>query len=99
MDIKITAKRENKLLERAELEGEIGFTGATPSYEQLKKELSTHLKTDEATIAIKHVYTDFGNQKATFTANVYSTTDKLKAVEPKIKEKKAKEGENKEEKK
>ena len=88
MDIKITTKNENKLLGRTEITGEIGFTAATPSYPDLKKELATNLKVTEDVIAIKNIYTTFGDTKAKFSANIYPNADALKKIEPKLKVKK-----------
>ena len=90
MKITITGKHENPYLFRTEVSGNIVFTGATPSYEQLKKELAGQLSVQEQTIAIMHVYTKFGTSEADFTAHVYQTPEQLQKIEPKKKEKKAK---------
>ena len=91
MKITMTNKHENPYLFRTEVAGSIVFTGATPSYVQLKQELAAQLKVPEQTIAILHVYTKFGTSEAAFTAHVYQTPEQLQTIEPKQKEKKTKE--------
>ena len=88
MELKIAHKKENKLLTRFELTGDVGFTGATPSYDALRKELATHLKVAENLLAIQNISTKFGSTKATFVVHQYSTPESLLAIEPKVKAKK-----------
>ena len=92
MEVKINTKNDNKLLHRTELNGTLSFQGPTPSYKDLAKSLSNTLKTSEELIIVKHIYTDFGNQSATFEACAYENKEKLVNVE-RIKEEVKKEGE------
>ena len=91
MKLSITEKHENPFLFRTEVTGALVFTGATPSYSQLKTALAAQLSVPEQTIAIIHVYTKYGTTEAHFTAHVYQTPEHLQKVEPKKKEKKTKE--------
>lgn len=93
MEITITVKNQNALLNRIELQGAISFTGATPAYPQIKQALAAQMKVKEDVVAIKQVLTDFGSTRASFTAYVYETAEQLQKIEPKLKEKKAKAGE------
>ena len=95
MEIKITQKKENNLLERTEMNGTITFTGPTPAYPQIKQALAQHLKIKEEVIAIKQVLTTFGTMSATFSANIYQTPEQLQKTEPKAKAKKDKKAEEK----
>lgn len=90
----ITGKKEEPLLSRARLTATLEFEKVTPSYQEAVKLLAAQLKTDEKLVAIRHIYTKFGDKKAEVIAYVYSNEDKKQLIEPKIKEikeKKAKE--------
>lgn len=91
MEITIKEEKENKLLQRKELTGELTFTGATPSIETLRKELGEKLKVSPETIAVQHIYNLFGVSKARFIAHVYPSKEQLEKIEPKPKAKEAKE--------
>jgi ribosomal protein S24E len=88
MDLKITEKKEEPLLSRIKLIGEIGFEGATPSYEEVKKKIVSSLNCDEKLTVIKNIYTKFGIRKADFLAYIYKNEEAMKKIEPKQKEKK-----------
>lgn len=87
MDIKINSKKQNKLLFRTEIEGELVFDKSTPSYAELTKELSSKLGASEDIIVVKNIKTSFGSTNASFLANVYDTKENKEKVEPKKKEK------------
>ena len=94
MQINTTSKKEEPLLSRTMLKATLEFEKATPSNQEAITLLATHLKTDEKLIAIRHVYTLFGDKKAEVVAYVYSDEAKKQFIEPKAKvkkEKKAKE--------
>ncbi len=77
----ITSKKENPLLERLEVEGTIEFEGATPSNAQVTEEVAKQLHQDPATVAVKHIYTQFGQRQARFTACAYSSAEARKKIE------------------
>jgi len=89
MDIKINSKKQNKLLFRTELEGELVFDKSTPSYTELTKELASKLGASEDVTVIKNIKTSFGSTNARFLANVYDTKENKEKIEPKKKEKAA----------
>ena len=88
MDIKIIEKKGEPLLSRDRLSGEIFFEAVTPSYEDLKKKLSSSINCDEKLIAIKNIYTKFGMKKGEFLAFVYYSEEAMEKIEPRQKEKK-----------
>jgi small subunit ribosomal protein S24e len=88
MELTIKEEKNNPYLKRKEIMGEIIFTGKTPSKEETIKKIAETTKTKEEQIAIKHIYTAFGKEKAKFTAYVYETEEIKKKIEPKQKEKK-----------
>ena len=71
MKLTITNNKENKLLQRSELSGEVTFEKATPSNEDLKQALVEELGVSKELILIKGIHTIFSNQKATFNALAY----------------------------
>ena len=90
MELNITSKKEEPLLSRTELKADVVFEKATPSYQELASLLASKVKADEKLVAIRHVYTSFGNKNAELIAYVYKDEDKKKFIEPKLKEKKDK---------
>ncbi len=89
MDITIKNQKENTLLQRQEITGEVTFTGPTPSNKQLQEELTKKLGCPADCIAIRHIFGAFGGGKATFEAVAYKTKEQFDKIEPKKKEKKA----------
>lgn len=93
MELKIANKKENPLLSRIEVSGEIVFSGATPSNADLQKAIADKLKVDPSVVKVKNINTSFGETKASFEVNVYQSKELLDNFEPigkKVKEKIAK---------
>ena len=90
MQINIIEKKPEPLLSRTMVKANIEFDKATPSYQEMTPLIANQLKSDEKLVAIKHVYTAFGNKKAEIIAYVYSDENKKQFIEPKVKEKKEK---------
>jgi len=88
VDLKIKEKKEEPLLSRVKLTGEIAFEAATPSCEEVKKKISSSLSCDEKLIVIRNIYTKFGMKKGDLLAYVYNDEKSMKKIEPKQKEKK-----------
>src|SRR3972149_10022851 len=85
MEIEIKTKKENEVLQRSEIEGDIAFKGATPSNKQLQEELAQKLGVGQELVAIRHIYTKFGTEKAKFQAVTYATKEQFQNIEPKKK--------------
>ena len=81
MEIIVTKKNENKLLNRTEIDGQISYDGATPSNAAITKALSDHFKIAENLVVVKHVYTIFGQTKAEIQAYLYKDRPTLEMVE------------------
>lgn len=90
MELNITTKEEKPLLSRTEIFAEITFDASTPSKEEIKKKISSALKSDQSTIVIKKVDTMFGQKQAKVLAFVYTNEKDMKRIEPKPKAKKEK---------
>jgi len=79
-------KEENKpLLSRTEINIEIEFEGATPSKEEVKKEVAKLKKKDESLVAVKEIYVKFGSRKAKSLIYIYDNKKIMDQIEPKIK--------------
>ena len=89
MEMKISKKKENPLLQRVEISGNLAFTGATPSNAELKKAIAASEKASEDVIVMKKILTAFGSTTATFLAYVYQSKEQLVKIEPKVKAKAA----------
>lgn len=89
----IINRKENPLIGRIEVKGEITFQGATPSNDLVQKEVADKMKVDPSVVKVKSIYTKYGSTKAVVIAHVYAKKEDLDRFEPKKKEKKAKAGE------
>ena len=81
MQLTIQEKVENVLLDRTRLRGEFDFENATPSNNDVAAAISKQLNTEVARVVVKHIYTQFGHQKASFEAVVYKTADARQKTE------------------
>ncbi len=85
MDVKIDDTKDVKALSRKEVSGMVTFEGATPSKDNLKKQLASQLKAGEDTVVIKLIKTVFGHTKAVFNAYVYDKPEMVAMYERKTK--------------
>jgi ribosomal protein S24E len=85
MELEITNKTDEPLLNRTKIEGKIKFEGATPSNVEVVKQIASELKVNENVIAIKGIYTSFGSPNAKFFAHSYKDEASKKEIEPKPK--------------
>ena len=88
LELDIISKTEEPLLSRTMLKANVSFEKATPSYRELTSLIASKAKADEKLVAIRNVYTSFGNKSAQITAYIYKDENKKQFIEPKIKEKK-----------
>ena len=82
MKIEIKEKKQNKLLSRTEISGIINFDNATPSNEEVAKQIAKQMNISENNIKLKQILTRFGEKAADFRAFVYETPEKLEEIEP-----------------
>jgi len=83
MQIKDIKKNEEPLLARTRLNVVVEYDKATPSYSESISLLATHLKADQSLIAIRHIYTSFGQRRSEIIAYIYNSKDKMQLIEPK----------------
>ncbi len=99
LNLKITNEKENKLLDRKEIEIDVLFDGPTPKKSELTKEIASLSKAKENLIKIKKIKQIYGTTKAHISSYIYNSVDSLNEIEPKIKKKEDIKGSPKEEKK
>lgn len=84
MELKVTEKTENPLLERKKIKFDAEHSNApTPSRPEVSKELSSALGVPEELIVIEKLATPHGRQTASGIARVYESEDRLEEFEPK----------------
>jgi small subunit ribosomal protein S24e len=81
MELKNIQKTEKPLLSRTEISGELSYSGATPSKDDLKKKLVEQLKLDSDLVVVKEIMGLFGEQHAEFRAYQYKNKDNMKKLE------------------
>ena len=81
MKIQITEKKENKLLGRLEVTGQLTFSGPTPTNDVVRDSLAVELKADKTLVVIKHIYSKFSHQEAQFIAFVYADQEQMSKTE------------------
>ncbi|MDA1197185.1 MAG: 30S ribosomal protein S24e [Nanoarchaeota archaeon] len=95
MEITIVKKTENPTLARFEIDLKLAYIGtATPSKEDLKKEIAKHEKTAEDTVIINSIYNAFGEGSASAHVTIYKSKADLDRVEPQPKKEAPKQGED-----
>lgn len=90
MKLTVKKKESNLLLSREEIEAIINVSDATPSFAEVKKELSSKIGKPEELTVIKSIYQQFGSDEAKVSAFVYDSKENLDKIEPKLKVKKEK---------
>ncbi|MEM0231417.1 MAG: 30S ribosomal protein S24e [Candidatus Woesearchaeota archaeon] len=82
MEIKITSKKENELLERSEIIAEVNFTGTTPSRKQLTEELAKKLSAKPELISISKIKQLFGTKHLEMHAQLYKSQEAMQKLQP-----------------
>ncbi len=81
MKITIQEKKENILLNRTEVKGDIEFDDITPSNVKLAESLAKETKKDINLIVVKSIYTNFGQKVADFEAIIYDNMEAKDKIE------------------
>ncbi len=97
MKMHLLSQKEEKLFQRKEVAFKVEFEKVTPNKEELKKQISEHLKVNPELVKIEKADQTYGERSAEVTALVYSDKDFMKKVE--VRNKKVKKEAKKEEKK
>jgi ribosomal protein S24E len=95
MQVTIKDKKDNQLLGRLEISGNISFEGITPSNVKLAEVIAKEVKSKIELVIVKNIYTQFSQQEANFSAMVYKDSESLKKTEMSTKHLRKKEEEMK----
>lgn len=90
MNVQIVEQRENSLLSRKEIRARLLYDQATPSKEQLKKQLAAAMKVEPQLLVVKSIYPAYGERRANILVYQYKSEEMLKKIEPEQKVKKEK---------
>lgn len=83
MEIKLTKREENPLMEREEIEFKVEHENSpTPSRVEILEELTSELDVSENLILIEKLATLHGQQTASGIARIYESEERLKELEP-----------------
>ncbi|MBX5320665.1 MAG: 30S ribosomal protein S24e [Candidatus Bathyarchaeota archaeon] len=84
MEVKILAENENALLKRKEVTFQVEHnqTGSTPPRLEVKNAIAKLLKRDANLVFIKKLETKTGTRIAFGVANVYTSIEDAKLIEP-----------------
>ena len=83
MEIKIIENKDNKLLERKEIEAEIYFDTATTRKNELKEAIGKKVGLNHDFLVLRKVTNVFGTKKVKVLAHGYENAETLKKTEPK----------------
>ncbi|MBN2111371.1 MAG: 30S ribosomal protein S24e [Methanosarcinaceae archaeon] len=81
MDIRIIKEKNNAILNRRELNLDIGFKGATPSRDQVKGKIAAMLNVPLELVIIQKMEKEFGKQAVSAYVKVYENADRMKQIE------------------
>ena len=95
MKLHLLNQKEEKLFSRKEVNFRVDFERVTPSKEELKKQISEHLKLDPELVKIEKADQKFGERSADVSVLVYNDKEIMKKIE--VRNKKAKKKEEKKE--
>lgn len=101
MEIKITEQKQQPLLERAEITGELSYESVTPSRAELRRKIAEQLKVSEDLVVVDKIMPVFGKKESRITVHVYQKKEDAARYESKVNLQRAegkKKGEVKEEK-
>jgi len=83
MELKLENQKENKFLDRIEIQGSLSFTAATPSNKEIAKAIATKAKAEAGLVVVQNIYTTYGQTSAKFTAHVYKSKEVMETFEKK----------------
>ena len=78
MELEITGEKENKALQRKEVEFKTKGSSTSPSRKELKPKIAALLNSKEELVAIEKIAHPFGERESTITVNVYESKEALK---------------------
>jgi ribosomal protein S24E len=83
MKINVVTKKENKLLDRLEVDFEIEQEKATPQRLEVRSKLAAMINHDENLVIIKAIHQETGMRLSKGVAHAYKDLETLHKIEPK----------------
>ena len=81
MDFEIVEKKENKFLERTEVDAIVSFDGATPQTQQVRELVVQKLGYNPDLSVIRRTEPKFGQTKISIRVHIYKTPERMKKIE------------------
>ena len=81
MNLQITEQKINHLLSRKEVRAKLSYEQATPSKEELKKQIASAVKANSELLVVKSVYPGYGDRNAEVLFYVYDKPEVMKKLE------------------
>jgi small subunit ribosomal protein S24e len=82
MEIKIDSTKENKLLDRKEIEASVHFDGATPPRSEIKSGICGKIGANPDLVVLREVKNEFGIKRVRVSVHVYEDAELMKNTEP-----------------
>jgi small subunit ribosomal protein S24e len=82
MEIKIDSTKENKLLDRKEIEASVHFDGATPPRSEIKSGICGKIGANPDLVVLREVKNEFGIKRVRVSVHVYADAALMKSTEP-----------------
>ena len=82
MEVEIISKKDNKLLERKEVNAVISFDAATPTRKEIREAVGTKLGLNPELTVLNSVVNEFGSKRIRVIAHSYTDMKKLMDTEP-----------------
>ncbi len=82
MEIEIISKKDNKMLDRKEINAIVNFDAATPSRREIREAVSTKLGLNPELTVLNSVVNEFGAKRIRVLAHAYADMKKLMDTEP-----------------
>ncbi|MFP3950240.1 MAG: 30S ribosomal protein S24e [Candidatus Micrarchaeia archaeon] len=98
MDFEIREKKENKLLDRTEVDAVVSFEGATPPVADMRDMIVQKMGCNPDLMVIRKVEPGFGKTEVALRAHIYKTPERMKEIEEEYVLKRNKIGEKEEKK-
>ncbi|MCR4369312.1 MAG: 30S ribosomal protein S24e [archaeon] len=81
MRVHIESKTQNPLLNRQEVSFTVKEAQATPSRQEIRKQVAAHTNADEKMLVVDVLKTSFGSTDLSGTARIYKSEEELKKTE------------------
>jgi len=82
MEVEIISKKDNKLLERKEINAVVAFDAATPTRKEIREAVGTKLGLNPELTVLNSVVNEFGSKRIRVLAHSYADMKKLIDTEP-----------------